>query len=137
MAGYSKTPLIKKLGIKEDFSIKLYNQPDYYFNLLGQMPDGVFHASHETKDLVNFIHYFADNLKSFVEDLPKLQNEIKQDGMIWVSWDKTQSKNEGYVNENIVRQRALSLELVDIKVCAVDETWSALKLVIRKERRIK
>ena len=137
MAGYSKTPLVKKLGIKEAFTIKLFNQPDYYFDLLEDIPPGVVQIKQEDKTPVDFIHYFARDLIKFVEELVDLQNQIKQNGMIWISWDKTQSRKDGAVNDNLIRQRALSLDLVDIKVCAVDETWSALKLVIRKERRKK
>lgn len=137
MAGYSKTPLVKKLGLKEGFAIKLYNQPDYYFDLLEDMPPGILHLKQGDKIPADFIHYFALDLGLFLTDLPKLQKQITQDGMIWISWDKTLSKKEGAVNGDIVRQKALSLDLVDIKVCAVDDRWSGLKLVIRKERRKK
>ena len=135
MAKYSKTPLIKKIGIKEGFTIKLFNQPDYYLKLLNDLPKNVVELKKETKEPVDFIHYFASDLKLFVEILPDLKNQIKSNGMIWISWDKTKSKNDGELSENLIRQRALSLNLVDIKVCAIDETWSGLKSVIRKEFR--
>ncbi len=137
MARDSKTSLIKKLGIEPEYTMRLYNQPEYYLGLLEELPHGVVQAKDEDKYLVDFIHYFIQDLKSFADELPNLQNQIKQNGMIWISWDKTISKAGGAVNENLIRQRALSLDLVDVKVCAVDETWSGLKLVIRKERRKK
>ena len=134
-AGYSKTPLVKKLGIKNDFTIKLYNHPDYYFSLLTDLPENVSFNSAEDLAVVDFIHYFALDINSLKKELPVLQESIKPEGMIWVSWDKTKSRNQAAVNENIVRSEALKLKLVDIKVCAIDETWSGLKLVIRKELR--
>lgn len=137
MAGYSKTPLVKKLGIKDDFLIKLYNQPDYYFEIQEGLPESTSVLKQSDATAVDFIHYFILDLENYFKDLPGLQTQIKQNGMIWISWDKTKSKKEGFANENLVRQRALSLDLVDLKVCAVDEIWSGLKLVIRKERRKK
>lgn len=135
LAGYSKTPLLKKLGIKEGFSIKLYNKPTYYFELLENFPHNLIICEQDNPAPVDLIHYFATDLNSFKTDLEHLQNSIKQNGMIWISWDKTKSKNIDAVNENIIRTEALKLKLVDVKVCAVDETWSALKLVIRKDLR--
>lgn len=135
-AGYSKTPLLKKLGIKEGFSIKLFNRPAYYFELFEELPQDIFFCKHDNPAPVDFIHYFVMDLNSFIKDLENLQNSIKQNGMIWISWDKTKSKNDNAVNENIVRSEALKLKLVDVKVCAVDETWSGLKLVIRKDQRL-
>jgi len=134
-AGYSKTPLVKKLGIKNNFTIKLYNQPANYLNLLPGLPENVVFNSATNATNLDFIHYFALDIDALKMDLPVLQESIKQDGMIWISWDKTKSKNKAAVNENIIRSEALKLKLVDIKVCAVDETWSGLKLVIRKELR--
>ncbi len=133
--GYSKTPLVKKLGIKENFTIKLFNQPDYYPSLLEDLPGNVRFVEPNVKQPVHFIHYFALDIKSLKKDLLFLQDSLKQDGMIWISWDKTKSKCSDAVNENLVRSEALKLKLVDIKVCALDETWSGLKLVIRKELR--
>jgi len=135
-AGYSKTPLVKKRGIKENFSIKLFHQPDYYRTLLIHLPSNIRFLKSDDTQKADFVHYFARDAQVFKNDLPLLQEAIKQDGMIWISWDKTRSKNKDAVNENLVRSEALKLKLVDIKVCAVDETWSGLKLVIRKEHRI-
>lgn len=133
-SGYSKTPLVKKLGIKENFIIKLINQPVYYFSIV-DLPESVSILDKKNSTLCDFIHYFIIESEIFFETLPKLKQQIKQNGMIWISWDKTKSKDKQAINENLIRQRALSIGLVDIKVCSVNEIWSGLKLVIRKENR--
>jgi hypothetical protein len=126
-AGYSGTPLAKKLGIKEGFRIYLYNQPEYYFKLFTDLPDVKIVSS---KSKVDFIHYFANEEKQLQKDIHKLKEQIEQNGMIWISWPKKSSKVETDITEDVVRNIALKNGLVDIKVCAVDETWSGLKLVI-------
>ncbi len=103
--------------------------------MLGELPESIKIADEKTSEGIDFIHYFETNPQTLSEHLPVLRNQIKPNGMIWISWDKTKSKQAGFVNENLVRQQAFPLGLVDIKVCAVDETWSGLKLVIRKENR--
>src|SRR6185312_960689 len=128
-AGYSKTPLAKKLGIKEGFKIRLVNQPDYYFSLFTDMPENCS-IINDTKIKKNFIHYFARQAKKLQKDILLIKKEIEEDGIIWVSWYKKASKIPTDVTENFIRELALANGLVDIKVCAVDETWSALKLVI-------
>lgn len=126
--GYSGTPLAKKLGIKEGFRISLFHQPEYYFNLFTDFPNDVKIINNKTK--VDFIHYFTKEEKRLVKDIRQLKNQIEQNGMIWISWPKKPSKVETDVTEDTVRNLALKNGLVDIKVCAVDEIWSALKLVI-------
>jgi hypothetical protein len=126
-AGYSGTPLAKKLGIKEGFKISLFNQPEYYFNLFTDFPENVKVIN---KGSVDFIHYFVKEEKQLAKEITGLKAKIKQDGMIWISWPKKSSKVETDVTEDVVRNIALKNGLVDIKVCAVDETWSGLKLVI-------
>lgn len=128
-AGYSKTPLAKKLGIKEGFKIRLVNQPDYYFSLFTDMPENCS-IINDKKIKKNFIHYFARQAKKLQKDILLIKKEIEEDGIIWVSWYKKTSKIPTDVTENFIRELALANGLVDIKVCAVDETWSALKLVI-------
>jgi len=128
-AGYSKTPLAKKLGIKEGFKIRLVNQPDYYFSLFTDMPENCS-IINDKKIKKNFIHYFARQAKKLQKDILLIKKEIEEDGIIWVSWYKKASKIPTDVTENFIRELALANGLVDIKVCAVDETWSALKLVI-------
>ena len=128
-SGYSSTPLAKKLGIKENFSIKLVNEPEHYFRLLADLPTE-YKLVKDSKTKVDFIHYFTTESTKLLNDLPKLKQQLLANGMIWVSWPKKTSKVETDVNENIIRDLALSIGLVDIKVCAVDEVWSGLKLVI-------
>lgn len=118
-SGYSGTPLAKKLGVKEGFKIALFNQPDYYFKLFVDLPD-VKIVSGKAK--VDFIHYFVKEEKPFLKDIIKLKSQIEQNGMIWISWPKKSSKVETDVTEDVIRNIALKNGLVDIKVCAVDET---------------
>jgi len=134
MAGYSKTPLVKKLGIKEGFKIRLLHAPDYFLDLLGPLPDGVTILSDNAR-LANYVHLFAKDIATFEQHLFQLEKEIERDGIIWVSWYKKASKIPTDLTEYIVRSTALTTSLVDTKKCAVNEKWSGLKLVIRKEYR--
>jgi hypothetical protein len=136
MTGYSGTPLYKKLGIKSGQSIYLQNAPQNYFSLLGEIPDEV-HFVENFERKVDIIHLFTNNFNELAESLNDFQNCIKEDGMIWVSWYKKSAKLPSELTEDAVRNNALKLKLVDVKVCAVDEKWSGLKLVIRKEFRKK
>ncbi|HAP00793.1 MAG TPA: DUF3052 domain-containing protein [Bacteroidetes bacterium] len=133
-AGYSVTPLSKKLGIKTGFKVKTVNAPDYYLKLFSDFPEGVeFYSDKKTKK--NFIHLFAKSVNEFEKNFPLLKNEITFDGMIWVSWYKKSSGIKTDLNEKIIRDTGLKLGLVDIKVCAVDDFWSALKFVIPVKNR--
>lgn len=133
-AGYSGTPLVKKLGVKEGFKIMLVNKPADYLKLLGELPPGVKQIKKGNPDL---IHLFTKSRKELKSDLSKFLKIMEQDGMIWVSWPKKAAKIETDITEDVIREVALPMGLVDIKVCAVDDTWSGLKLVIRKENRRK
>jgi len=133
--GYSKTPLAKKLGIKPGIKLKLVNAPDYYFDLFSDMPEGV-DMSDENRN-VDIIHFFTKDQKELTTLLPKLKKAIVRNGIIWVSWPKKSAKVVGDVSENLIREIALNIGLVDIKVCAVDEIWSGLKLVIPVKDRVK
>jgi hypothetical protein len=128
-AGYSGTPLAKKLGIKPGFNLKLVNAPYYYFELFTDLPDNLNFedAPAAKKDL---IHFFTKQAEEYIKTLPLLKNGIKPNGIIWVSWPKKASKIITDVTEDIIRNYAIKIGLVDIKVCAVDEIWSGLKLVI-------
>jgi len=132
--GYSGTPLAKKLGIKQGFKIRVFNQPDYYYDLFSDLPTGI-RELRDKKSKKDFIHYFAKNTAQLNKDIKQLRQEIEENGMIWVSWYKKSSKIETDLNENIIREIALSNGLVDVKVCAIDENWSGLKLVIRLKDR--
>jgi hypothetical protein len=129
MAGYSGIPLIQKLGLKSGFQLLAINAPKGYFKWLGKLPEGVKVVSDHQSPL-DFIHFFAQDRKEYEKQLPKLKKALAQDGMIWVSWPKAASKVPTDVTEKVVRDTALKNGLVDVKVCAVDETWSGLKLVI-------
>ncbi|MFK8008935.1 MAG: DUF3052 domain-containing protein [Saprospiraceae bacterium] len=133
-SGYSKIPLVKKLGIKNNFRIRLIYSPENYFDLLGELPDDVKILQRKSRE-VDFIHLFAKDIKTFEKSFFKIKDEIKKDGMIWVSWYKKASKIPTDLNEDVIRNTALANGLVDIKVCAVDEKWSGLKIVWRKENR--
>ena len=134
MAGYSGTPLAKKLGIKEGFKVRLINQPGYYFELFSDLPKNIF-VSSDTITKKNFIHYFSKKATDLEKDIPALKDELEQDGMIWVSWYKKASKIPTDITEDLIREIALANGLVDIKVCAIDEIWSGLKLVIPVKKR--
>lgn len=134
-SGYSGTPLLKKLGIKPGNTVLIVNEPDHYRDLLGKLPGDVKFVGPGHEDPVDFIHLFAENEQSLHDHLPPLPARIKKDGMIWVSWIKGSSSRETDINSNDVRSLGLDLGLVDIKVCAVDEDWSGLKFVYRKEDR--
>jgi len=128
-SGYSGTPLAKKLGIKEGFKIRLVNQPAYYFDLFTDMPENILLLT-DKKSSKNFIHYFTNEAAGLQKDIIALKNEIYPNGIIWISWPKKAAKIKTDVTEELVRSIGLSNGLVDIKVCAVDEIWSALKFVI-------
>jgi hypothetical protein len=128
-AGYSGTPLAKKLGIKEGFKIRLMNSPEYYFDLFTDMPENIC-VLKDLKIKKNFIHYFVKQAKELHKNIASLKNEIEPNGIIWISWPKKASKVVTDITEDVVRNLALANGLVDIKVCAVDEIWSGLKLVI-------
>jgi Protein of unknown function (DUF3052) len=128
-AGYSGTPLAKKLGIKEGSKVRLVKQPDYYFKLFTDLPEQVQFLT-DKKSSKDIVHYFTKEKKDLVKDITALRNEIFPDGMIWISWPKKASKIATDITEDTIREIALSNGLVDVKVCAVDEIWSGLKLVV-------
>lgn len=134
MAGYSGKPLAAKLGIKPGCRLYPRHAPDYYRELLGALPADVEILARPTGPL-HFVHLFATDAVSLRRDLETFRQRIEQDGMIWVSWPKKAAKVPTDVTEDVIRELALPLGLVDVKVCAVDETWSGLKLVIRREER--
>ena len=134
-AGYSGTPLSKKLGIKEGFTVYAVNSPENYAVLLDPLPPNVNVTEIAARN-VALIHIFTNNIAELQQELSKCRHLIKQDGSIWVSWYKKAAKLATEVTEDTIRDTCFPLGLVDIKVCAVDEKWSGLKLVIRKENRI-
>ena len=134
LSGYSGTPLAKKLGFKSGFKIWLINAPDHYRDLFTDLPENLLFTN-EPDCKKNCIHFFTESLDDLYLTLPQLKSEIEPNGMIWVSWQKKHRKFIQVVTENDVRNLALSIGLVDIKVCAVDEFWSGLKLVLPVKER--
>ena len=134
MAGYSGTPLAKKLGFKEGFRVRTSGAPADYLELVSSKPVNVTISNSIRKD-IDIWHFFTCSYSELEAELPKLMAAIEPNGMIWVSWPKKSSGVPSSVTEDSIRTMALPLGLVDVKVCAVDETWSGLKLVIRKELR--
>jgi hypothetical protein len=134
MAGYSGTPLARKLGIKPGTRVAVMNAPADYQSLLAPLPaDVTFSAS--VSQQADPAHLFVTSRAALVEQLERSMAKIKPDAAIWVSWPKKSAKVPTDVTDDVIRAVALPLGLVDIKVCAVDETWSGLKLVIRKQNR--
>ena len=127
--GYSQRPLYKKLGIKEGFIIKLVDQPSDYWKLFDLLPENIWEEE-DPKKLKDFIHIFSTDEQRLKKELKALRKEIKQNGMIWVSWPKKTSKIPTTVDDNVIRKYALENNLVDVKVCAINHVWSGLKLVI-------
>lgn len=135
MAGYSGTPLAKKLGIKAGTSVFTINAPRDYRDWLSPLPAGVSFPSKPCAGQCDVVHLFVESLAKLERELPRAREAMKTDGAIWVSWHKKSSKMPTDVTEDEIRRRALATDLVDVKVCAVSETWSGLKLVVRKHLR--
>ncbi|KAA9132531.1 DUF3052 family protein [Marinihelvus fidelis] len=133
-AGYSGTPLATKLGIKAGSRVKVLGAPAHFPGLLAPLPEGAV-VSSRLRAPVDIFHLFTTSRARLRRLLRQGLGEIPQDGAIWVSWPKKSSGVASQVTEDVIREVALPMTLVDIKVCAVDETWSALKLVVRKSHR--
>lgn len=134
-AGYSGTPLTKKLGIKEGFMLRILDEPAHYWDLISPLPDRIVVMERAKKERADFIHLFVEKKNAFEKKFPKLKAELKKTGMLWVSWPKKTSKIQSDLDGNIVRNFGLANGLVDVKVCAVDETWSGLKFMYRIKDR--
>jgi len=132
--GYSGTPLINKLGIKVGMKVLLINQPSNYYDLLEANIKDQFCKKNQTPD---FIHLFVENNKNFETEMQKIKTALKQNPniIIWVSWYKKSAKIPTDVTEDVIRNYALKNNLVDIKVCAVSDIWSGLKLVVPLAKR--
>jgi hypothetical protein len=134
MAGYSGKPLAQKLGIKAGCSIFVDQAPENYRKLVEPLPEGVSIVP-RLADKVDIVHVFSSEAKELAKKLKQFKKSIVENGMIWVSWPKKSAGVPTDVTEDVIRDLALPLGLVDVKVCAVDDVWSGLKLVIRKENR--
>lgn len=129
MAGYSGTPLIKKLGLKPGATACVRNEPPAYWDWLSPLPEGVVVKKKLVPGLT-FVHLFLISAREFRKEVLAARKVLQPDGMIWVSWPKKSSGVRSDLDENGIRDFALAHGLVDVKVCAVDEVWSGLKLVI-------
>jgi len=133
MAGYSGTPLPQKLGIKPGRTVVVINEPPQYRKLLGKLDHVTF--SNRIAANSGFVHFFTTRRRELARTLSILRRKISEEGTIWISWPKKSANVPTEITEDVIREVALPLGLVDVKVCAVDETWSGLKLMIRRENR--
>lgn len=134
MAGYSDTPLQKKLGLKEGLSVFIFQPPDRYFDWISPLPPDVSIKARLTGEF-DFIHLFVKEQKVFSKEFIRSKKQLKKEGMMWISWPKRASKVPTDLDENIIREFGLKNGLVDVKVCAVDEVWSGLKFMFRIKDR--
>lgn len=134
MAGYSGTPLAKKLGIEAGRTLCLLDAPENYRALFDPWPEGVVVLARPSTK-TDIVHAFATSRIVLDVQLKKLRKALRDDAALWVSWPKKASKLATDITEDVIRELALPLGFVDIKVCAVDATWSGLKLVVRKAHR--
>jgi hypothetical protein len=130
--GYSGTPLVRKLGIKPDSKIQFVSPPRDFRALLGAMPEG---ARARTEGTLDFAILFVKRMLDLAAKFPALRDRLETNGMLWVAWPKRASGVETDLNEGAVREYGLESGLVDVKVCAIDETWSGLKFVRRLKDR--
>jgi hypothetical protein len=131
MAGYSGTPLPKKLGIKENFRTMLVEMPT---NVRKELKASLA-ACKEEKNALDFAMIFVTKRAELKKQFPKVAKQLGPAGMLWVSWPKKTSGVASDLDENLIRNTGLQAGLVDVKVCAVDEVWSGLKFVIRVKDR--
>jgi hypothetical protein len=134
MAGYSGTPLVQKIGIKPGHRVILRNRPPRFLNDLGPMPDGVKHTEKLTGK-ANVIVCFTDRKADLKKNFGDLAGKLVPEGMLWISWPKKASGVATDLTEDVVRRIGLDCGLVDVKVCAIDNTWSGLKFMIRTKDR--
>jgi len=134
MAGYSATPLIKKLGIRPGFDVAFVNAPEDFVKQL-DLPSDISVRSHSKSDDLDFILVFVKSQKILSTAFAESARKIKPNGMLWVSWPKKTSGVQTNLTENVVRDIGLAAGLVDVKVCAIDEVWSGLKFVYRLKDR--
>jgi len=133
VAGYSGTPLHKKLGIKPGQRAWFSGAPTGYDQELHKAGDFTI-VSRLARNL-DFLHFFTASRELLKRELPKLRQAMSSKGMLWISWPKKSSGAPTDLNENIVREIGLKIGLVDVKVCAIDEVWSGLKFVVRLSDR--
>ena len=135
-SGYSGTPLARKLGIKEGFSVLLYQPPEHYWDLFLDLPENLELLEEiPSEGIVDFIHLFCTSWEELTSLSRNYMNALKKDGLLWVSWPKGKSSIPTDLKRDPIREHLLDIGLVDVKVAAVDEDWSGLKFVYRKKDR--
>ncbi len=130
--GYSGTPLVDKLGIRPGARVQLVSQPEDFAALLGPLPDG---SQVAVRGVLDFAMLFVKSQSDLRKRFARLRDRLESNGMLWVAWPKKTSGVETDLTEGIVREFGLESGLVDVKVCAVDDTWSGLKFVRRLKDR--
>jgi hypothetical protein len=134
MAGYSGTPLVKKLGIKEGFRVSLVGAPQGFRDELEGLPNGVsFVTSFQAQ--LDFCLFFTKSRAELTQNFSRLAAKLTPTGMLWIAWPKKASGVATDLSDGVVRETGLNAGLVDVKVCAVNEIWSGLKFVIRVKDR--
>ncbi len=134
MPGYSGKPLAEKLGFKPPLNVWTIGAPADYESWLGEIPAGVTLAP-SPEEAPRAVHFFTTERAEMAEELTRLRAQIEPAGFVWVSWPKKSSKVPTDITEDAIREVALPMGFVDVKVCAVSDVWSGLKLVIRKSER--
>ncbi|MBZ0285659.1 MAG: DUF3052 domain-containing protein [Anaerolineae bacterium] len=133
--GYSGKPLVMKLGIKPGFRLIIMNAPPGYDSTMGEMPDAVEQAADLRGSGFDFIQFFTTERAVLENQFDALKNALKPNGMLWISWPKKAAKMQTDLDENIIREIGLAKGLVDVKVAAIDATWSGLKFLFRTKDR--
>jgi len=133
-AGYSGTPLAKKLGIKPGMRLLLLSTPKEYRTFLSDFPERVVFGKRADAS-IDLAHLFVTEREALQRHLKELRERLRPDAVVWVSWPKKAAKVPTDVTEDAIREVALPMGWVDVKVCAVTEVWSGLELVVRKESR--
>ncbi len=134
-AGYSGTPLAKKLGIKEEYIALAHNEPKHYRELFSDLPVNFKFSRNTLHNEVDFIHLFCTTIEELKKSVKRYKPLLKKTGMLWVSWPKGASKIETDLKREPVREHILNTGLVDVKVAAIDDDWSGLKFVYRLKDR--
>ena len=134
LSGYSGTPLSKKIGVKENFTVCVINAPDDYEESMSPLPQGAL-IIRGLEPLAEIVHAFYLDKTSFIDEFQNLVSAIPKNGMIWISWPKKASKVPSDLNENIIRDFILEQGLVDVKVASYNNIFSCLKIVYRKKDR--
>ncbi len=134
MAGYSATPLARKLGIKEESRVAFPGAPAGFAAALGELPDRVVIKQRAVAPLDVVVAFF-ERRAPIERRFARLANAVYPDGGLWIAWPKRASRVPTDVSEDVVREIALAAGLVDNKVCAIDQTWSGLRLVHRRQNR--